>query len=85
MAGSGPGYPEDMGDRERTKQPVEDVRPVDVDAVPDEEDIDIADVAEELVEEPSEHLNRPDQPDFDPAEREQYDEPIAEPELHEDR
>ena len=85
MTGSGAGYREDMGDRERTKQPVEEVRPFDVDAVPDEEDMDTADVAEELVEEPTEDLNRPDQPDFDPAEREQYEHPVAEPELHEDR
>ncbi len=74
-----------MADREHTKQPVEETRPVDVDAVPDEEDLDTADVVDELIQEPTEHLNRPDQPDFDPAEREQYDEPIERPERSEDR
>ncbi len=35
---------------------------------------DVADVDDV----PDEHLNRPDQPDFDPAEREPYDDPDTE-------
>jgi hypothetical protein len=31
--------------------------------------------ADELVQDPTDHLNRPEQPDFDPAEREPYDDP----------
>lgn len=58
-----------MGDREHTHQPVEDERPT-----PDEVD-----------REPDEHLNRPEQDDFDAEEREQYQQPAAEPELREDR
>ena len=74
-----------MADREHTKQPVEEVRPVTVDGVPEEEDVDTADAVEELVQEPTEHLNRPDQPDFSPEEREQYEQPPTEPVLREER
>ncbi|MDI6911623.1 hypothetical protein [Nocardioides sp.] len=74
-----------MGDRERTKQPVEELRAVDTDAVPDEEGISDASAAETLDESPEEHVNRPDQEDFDPAEREQYQHPIAEADRPEDR
>ena len=35
--------------------------------------------------EPTEHLNRPEQEDFDPEEREQYEHPIAEATIPEDR
>jgi hypothetical protein len=31
--------------------------------------------ADEVSMEPSDHLNRPEQPDFDPAERKPYDDP----------
>lgn len=31
--------------------------------------------AEDLIEEPTEHLSRPEQPDFDPEEKERYDDP----------
>jgi hypothetical protein len=58
-----------MGDREHTKQPVEEERPV-----PDEAD-----------REPEEQLSRPEQDDFDPAERDQYQRPIAEQDRPEDR
>jgi hypothetical protein len=34
---------------------------------------------------PEDHVNRPDQPDFDPEEREQYEEPIADAIVPEDR
>ena len=85
MAAAGPGYAISMGDREHTRQPAEEVRLADVDAVPDEEDMNTADVRDELVQEPTEHVNRPDQADFDPAEREQYEQPLDEAERHEDR
>lgn len=79
-----------MGDQERTKQPVQEHRPVAVDGVAPEEDIDQADVVERAGTDPQEQLSRPDQPDFDPEERRQYDDPaeerpIAEAETPEDR
>ena len=40
---------------------------------------------EEVDVEPTEHLNRPEQDDFDPEEREQYEHPVAEPVIPEDR
>ncbi|MFC4786483.1 hypothetical protein ACT8ZV_18555 [Nocardioides sp. MAHUQ-72] len=71
-----------MADREHTKQPVEETRPVSADAVPDEEDLEQTDVGARAVDTaPEEHLNRPDQPDFDPAERAQYDDPPVETSL----
>lgn len=79
------GYPTGMGDREHTKQPVEEVRPVEADAVPDEEGMSDARAADDLQEAPNEHLNRPEQDDFDPAEREQYQQTIAEADRPEDR
>jgi hypothetical protein len=48
-----------MADKEHTKQPVEEQRPA-----PDVVD-----------EDPGEHLNRPEQPDFDPEERKPYEDP----------
>ncbi len=74
-----------MGDREHTKQPVEELRAVDADAVPDEEGVSDASAAEAVHESPEEQLNRPDQEDFDPAEREQYQQPIADADRPEDR
>ncbi|MBI2244822.1 MAG: hypothetical protein HYU55_13115 [Nocardioides sp.] len=74
-----------MGDREHTKQPVEELRAVDTDAVPDEEGVSNASAAETLDESAEEQVNRPDQEDFDPAEREQYQRPIAEDDHPEDR
>jgi hypothetical protein len=74
-----------MGDREHTKQPVEELRAVDTDAVPDEEGVSDASAAETVHEEPDEQLNRPEQEDFDPAEREQYQQTIAEADRPEDR
>jgi len=79
------GYPIGMGDREHTKQPVEELRAVDTDAVPDEEGVSDASAAETLHEEPEDQLNRPEQEDFDPAEREQYQQTIAEADRPEDR
>jgi hypothetical protein len=43
--------------------------------VPTEEDISTADVAERLDQDPDEQLNRPDQPDASPEEREQFQNP----------
>ncbi|MBB3044159.1 hypothetical protein [Nocardioides soli] len=79
-----------MGEREHTKQPVEEHRPVDAPGVPDEEDLSRADVAERVDLDPDEQPNRPEQADFDEAERRQYDEPpvdrpIAESDRPEDR
>lgn len=64
-----------MADREHTKQPREEIRPVDTDAVPDEEGVSNASAADKLDDSPGGQLNRPDQPDFDPDERRQYDDP----------
>lgn len=58
-----------MGEREHTHQPVEEQQPV-----PDEVD-----------REPEEQLSRPEQEDFDPREREQYQQPIADADRPEDR
>ena len=51
--------------REHTKQPVEEEADR-VEEMPDKQDVDM---------EPEDHVNRPRQPDFDPAEREPYDDP----------
>lgn len=64
---------------------MEEQRAVDTGAVPDEEGVSDASAAETLDVAAEEHVNRPDQPDFDPGEREQYQHPVAEPELREDR
>ena len=72
MASPAGGYSAGMGDKgdmERTKQPVEEEEPTPADVDMDPED----------------HVNRPDQPGFDPEEREQYDHPIAEAVIPEDR
>lgn len=61
--------PLDRGENERVQHDVGEDRPV-----PDEVD-----------QEPDEHVSRPDQPDFDPQEREQYEQPIAEAIIPEDR
>lgn len=72
------GYRLGMADREHTKQPVEELRAVDAGAVPDEEGVSDASAAETLDVAAEEHVNRPDQPDFDPDERAQYDHPRVE-------
>ncbi|WP_243059460.1 hypothetical protein [Nocardioides sp. SR21] len=59
----------DKGEQQRTPQPVEEETPT-------PPDVDM---------EPEDHVNRPDQPDFDPDEREQYETPIAEAVIPEDR
>jgi hypothetical protein len=58
-----------MGEQEHTKQPVQEKRPLEADQVPDEEALSIADAADRMNVQPDEQLNRPDQPDFDEAER----------------
>ena len=67
-----------MGAQEHTKQPVQEERPLEADQVPDEEALSIADVADRVEAEPDEQLSRPDQPDFDEAERQQYEDPPME-------
>lgn len=54
-----------MADREHTKQPVEE-EAEQVEEMPDKKDVDM---------EPEEHVNRPRQPDYDPAERVPFDDP----------
>jgi len=79
MAERAPGYGRLMTDREHTKQPVEETRPVTADDVPDEEGLEQTDSDVKDVDmKPEDHVNRPDQPDFAPAERRQYQEPRAE-------
>ncbi|WP_345523278.1 hypothetical protein [Nocardioides conyzicola] len=79
-----------MGDQEHTHQPAQEERPIEVDGVPEEEELSVADAADRLDVEPDQQLNRPDQPDFDEAERRQYedpplDRPLSEPHQPEDR
>lgn len=79
------GYPTAMGDREHTKQPVEEQRPAEVDGAPSEEAPSGADVAERVDLDPEEQLNRPDQPDATPEERRQYEDPTGPPIAKQDR
>lgn len=79
-----------MGDQEHTKQPVQEERPLEVEQVPEEEAVSIAQASDRVDAEPDEQLSRPDQPDFDEAERHQYEEPpvdrpLSEPHRPEDR
>jgi len=69
------GYRLRMADREHTKQPREEERPLYLKCVPDEEVVSKPDAADRVDLEPDDQLNRPDQPDFDEAERRQYDDP----------
>jgi hypothetical protein len=67
-----------MGESGHTEQPVEEARPATVDNGRNEDespqvDSDVKDVDMD----PEDHVNRPDQPDFDPAERQPYDDPTA--------
>lgn len=73
IAGLPGGYRSPMTEQEHTRQPVQEERPLDLEGVPDEEDVSTADTAERVDDEPDEQLNRPDQPDFDEAERRQYE------------
>lgn len=74
-----------MADREHTRQPVEEERPVRVDGAPSEEDLSGADVAERVDLDPEEQLNRPDQPDASAEERRQYESPTGPPIAEQDR
>ncbi|MDF1606245.1 hypothetical protein [Nocardioides sp. YIM 152315] len=67
-----------MGEREHTRQPVEEHRPLEAEGVPQEEDLPGADAAERVDLDPQEQRNRPEQADFDEAERRQYDDPPRE-------
>ena len=51
------------------------------DEVPDEEAIEPADVAGNVDTDPEDQVSRPEQADFDPAEREQYQNPPVETSL----
>ena len=51
--------------REHTKQPREELAD-EVAEMPDKKDVDM---------DPEDHVNRPEQPDFDPAERAPFDDP----------
>jgi hypothetical protein len=73
-----------MADREHTKQPVEEYRPHPTDGVPEEEGLGETDTRDPTGVTPEGHVNRPDQPDFDPEEREQYQQPVEESPLRED-
>ena len=67
---------DDESDLSYTKQPVQETRPASADDVPDEEGVSSADVDTQDVDmDPEDHVNRPDQEGFDPAEREQYENP----------
>ena len=79
MPPGGAGYTSPMGDREHTRQPVEEQRPVEVDGAPTEEDLSGADVADRLDLDPEEQLNRPEQPGASPEERRPYDDPVGPP------
>ncbi|HEU5035552.1 MAG TPA: hypothetical protein VFT70_01000 [Nocardioides sp.] len=59
---------EEQHTREHTKQPREELAD-EIAEAPDQQDVDM---------EPEDHVNRPDQPDFDPAERRPYVDPDAE-------
>ena len=78
-----------MGDREHTKQPVEERLPLDVEGPPAEEGLSAADAADRVDLDPEEQLNRPDQPDATPDERRQFQSPpdrsIADADHPEDR
>jgi hypothetical protein len=74
-----------MADREHTRQPVEETRPVTTDDVPAEEDLAQSDVEVKDVDmDPEDHVNRPDQPDFDPEERQQFQNPSEDISLPDD-
>jgi hypothetical protein len=67
-----------MGEQGHTEQPVEETRPATAGDVPDEEDLQRTDTdVQDIDMDPEDHVNRPDQPDFDPAERRPYDDPTA--------
>jgi hypothetical protein len=68
-----------MGEREHTRQPVEERRPIEVAGAPSEESLSGADVAERADLDPDEQLNRPDQPGATEEERRQYEHPTGPP------
>jgi hypothetical protein len=72
-----------MGENERNQEPDLEPRPGAAEGVPGGEDIEKSDVTDVDMD-PEDHVSRPDQPDFDPAEREQYLNPPVEPALGED-
>jgi len=78
-----------MGDREHTKQPREEHRPLDVKGAPAEEDLSVADAADRVDLDPDEQVNRPDQPGVSEEERRQFNDPpersIADSDHPEDR
>jgi hypothetical protein len=65
-----------MGENPPLKR--EDERPIDVQSVPEEEDLSAADADERLDEDPHEQRNRPDQPGVSAEERKQFNDPEVE-------
>ncbi|WP_028645547.1 hypothetical protein [Nocardioides sp. URHA0020] len=78
-----------MGDRQHIRKSVQEHGPLSVEGAPGEEDLSTADVADRLDLDPGEQLNRPDQPDARPDERERFEHPpqrsIADSDHPEDR
>ena len=71
-----------MREQGHTEHPADEARPAtsdDVrDDVPDDKDAKQTDPDVKDVDmDPEDHVNRPDQPDFDPAERRPYENPTA--------
>ena len=68
----------------------ENIKRYEAEGLPAEEGVQPDDFDERLDQDPDEHVNRPDQPDFSDEERRQYDEPrqetaIADADRPEDR
>ena len=78
------GTPLCMDESERNQEAAVEPRPVTAEGVPENEDVDQSDVVKDVDMDPEDHVNRPDQPDFDPAERDQYVNPPFEPTLGEE-
>lgn len=74
-----------MAPGQHVKRSVEQRRPTDVEGAPAEEDLSTTDVAERADLDPDEQLNRPEQPDASPEEREQFEHPAKEPVFRADR
>ena len=66
-----------MGDIIGHQQP-EDEGPIELEGVPEEEGVSEADAVDRIDQDPAEQPNRPEQADFDPEERRQYDDPPVE-------
>ncbi|MET0525404.1 MAG: hypothetical protein ABWZ91_11415 [Nocardioides sp.] len=74
-----------MDESERKQEGAVEPQAVTAEGVPDNEDVEDSEVVKDVDMDPEDHVNRPDQPDFDPAEREQYVNPPVEPAIGEER